>query len=210
MSRVLDAGTLDALVLGADEPDDVQAWEALVCNPGGAEAFREAVARRRRKDQMASALLGRPWLARAVSGLLAFSRKMKSAPSEALSFIFPDRELDALVTATLGPAEQEPALEVVQPRWGQVVPVRMRPGERVTLQPAAGSDPIDVRYLCRGVEGALPTRTWALEAGEAPVLLIALVGAHSKDTLTEGLGRAAAMAGVIILDEALPTGTDVV
>ncbi len=200
MSRP-DVETLDALVLGTDAPEDHAAWEALVRNPGGADMFREAVARRRRRDLVASALLGRPWLARAIAKLSAMSRQTKAAPTSTFSLLFPDAELDALVTATLGPAEEGPGAEILAPHWGQVVPVRMRVGDRITLEPSPGADPVDVRYVCQGAEGTLPTRTWKLEAGEAPVLLVALVGSAPEETLAQAMVHAKAMAGIVLLDE---------
>lgn len=204
MNNRLDAGTLDALVLGTEETEDHGAWESLVQHPRGDEAFREAVARRRHKDLLAAALLGRPRLARTITSFLTLSRKTKSASGVPFSLLFPDTELDALVSATLGPAEQESATEIVQPRWGQVVPVRLGIGERITLEPASGSEPVDVRYLCQGAEGFLPTRTWKLEAGEAPVLLVALVGARAGDALAEGMTRAKGLAGILVVDRASP------
>ncbi|WP_437931130.1 hypothetical protein WMF37_18515 [Sorangium sp. So ce291] len=63
-----------------------------------------------------------------------------------------------------------------------------------------GQAAIDVRYLCRVQDGSLPERTWMLEADEAPVLLLALVGAQTGTTLREVLEQATAIAGILLLE----------
>ncbi|XXY48751.1 hypothetical protein WME91_52980 [Sorangium sp. So ce269] len=63
-----------------------------------------------------------------------------------------------------------------------------------------GQAAIDVRYLCRDQDGSLPERIWMLEADEAPVLLLALVGARTGTTLREALEQATAIAGVLLLE----------
>lgn len=201
MICLLDTGTLDTLVLGTTEPGDEEAWESLVRDPEGARAWQGAVARRRRMDLVASAIRGRPWLARAVRRLSAATRRVKQTPEIALSVVFPDSELDALAAATLGPDDEQATAEIVEAGWGQIVPVRVRLGSRVSLQPSPDADAADVRYVCNGEEGALPGRTWKLESGEAPVLLVALVEASPADPLDEAMSRSTAMAGVLLLED---------
>ena len=208
MSRLHNAGTLDALVLNTGDPEDEGAWEALVREPGGARAWRDAVARRRRTDLVASAIQGRPWLARAVRQLSMLARQIGQVPKRDLSIAFPDSELDALAAATLGPAEENEVAEIVQPRWGQTVPATIRVGDRITLRPPSEMDAIDVRYLCNGQEGSLPSRTWRLERGEAPVLLVALVGTSSEETFAEAMKHSSGIAGVLLLEQGDNDGSD--
>lgn len=208
MSRLPDAGTLDALVLNTGDSEDEGAWEALVREPGGARAWRDAVARRRRTDLVASAIQGRPWLARAVRQLSMFARQIGHAPKMDISIAFPDSELDALAAATLGPAEENDVAEIVQPRWGQTVPATIRVGNRITLRPPSEMDVIDVRYVCNGQEGSLPSRTWRLERGEAPVLLIALVATNSEETIAEAMKHARGIAAVLLLEQGNNDGSD--
>ncbi|WP_438002332.1 hypothetical protein WMF26_24755 [Sorangium sp. So ce185] len=185
MSHLPDAGTLDALVLGLSEAADERAWEGLVMQPGSAEAWRAAVARRRRLDAIAGAVRGRAWLARAMRQVTAPSRRARTPLDVELSLDFPDAQLKTLVNPGLGPADERQAGEVLRPVWGQIAPVKAA---------------IDVRYRCKGHDGSLPERTWMLEADEAPVLLLALVGARTGTTLREALEQAAAIAGVLLLE----------
>jgi hypothetical protein len=200
MSHLPDAGTLDALVLGLSEATDEHAWESLVMQPGGVEAWRAAVARRRRLDAIACAVRGRAWLARVMRQITTLSRRARMTLDVELSLDFPDAQLQTLVNPMLGPADEREAAEVLRPAWGQIVPVHLPRGERVTLRAAEGQAAIDVRYLCKGQDGSLPERTWMLEAEEAPVLLLALVGAQAGSTLREALEQATAIAGVLLLE----------
>lgn len=202
MSRLPDAGTLDALVIAADDEADRQAWEGLVVQPGGAEAWRAAVARRRRLDTIAGAVRGRAWLARAIRQVAELSRHTHAAPGPRLSLEFPDAQLHALAGAVLGPADDSTSAEVVRPAWGQVVAVPLRVGEHVVLRVSEGAVAVDVRYLCKGHDGPLPTRTWKLEPDEAPVLLLALLGAQVGSPLREALEQAAGIAGVLLVEAA--------
>jgi hypothetical protein len=207
VSQLPDAATLDALVIGTDESDDRAAWEALVRLPGGAEAWHAAVTRRRRIDLLASAMLGRSWLASCVHRLSVLSRRVRAKPPIRLLLGFPDVQLDALAGATLGPVDEEFADQDVQPRWGETVPVRVRLGDRITLNAVADDAFVDVRYLSDGRDGSLPGRTWRLEQGEAPVLLVALVGADARSSLTAALTQATAAAGVLLLEATPIRGT---
>ncbi|WP_437878397.1 hypothetical protein [Sorangium sp. So ce513] len=200
MSDLPDAGTLDALVLGTSDAADQHAWESLVMQPGGAEAWQAALARRRRLDAIADAVRGRAWLARAMRQVTVLSRRARMALDVELSLDFPDAQLQTLVDPMLGPADEREPAEVVRPAWGRIVPVHLPRGESVTLRAAEGQAAIDVRYLCRDQEGSLPERTWMLEADEAPVLLLALVGAQTGTPLREAIEQATAMAGVLVLE----------
>jgi hypothetical protein len=200
MNHLPDAGTLDALVIGADEPDDREAWEALVTLPGGAEAWLAAVARRRRMDQLAAATRGRPWLARAILLLSRSARKLRSIPGIGLSVEHLDREMGALAEALLGSGEQLDNAQPVRPIWGQIVTIRVNVGERIKLSSTSEEAPIDVRYLCNGQSGALPTRIWELEPGEAPVLLLALAGTSPDRPQDEAMAHATGLAGVLLLE----------
>ena len=201
MSTLPDRGTLDALILGASEPEDDAAWEALVRHPGGERAWNDALARRRRMDLVASAIRGRPWLARAVQRLRTLGRTRKHTPGTELSFLFLDAELDDLASATLGPAEDQWDATPLQPEWGRVVSIRVRVGAAVSLQLSAGSEVVDVRYVCNGSEGNLPSRTWRLEPGESPVLLVALAGTSPELALDEAMTRSTGMWGMLLLED---------
>lgn len=205
MRGVPDAGTLDALVAGSLDEEDRPAWEALVMRPGGAEAWRAAVARRRRLDALASAVRGRAWLARVLGEVAALSRRLRVQPAVELQLAFRDDRLDALMGATLGPVDDGFASEEITPRWGRIVTVRVRLGERIALRVVGEDALVDVRYLSQGREGSLPSRTWRLEPGEAPVLLVALLGSDAGRPLSEALADATAAAGVLLM-EATPDG----
>lgn len=200
MSHLPDAGTLDALVLGTSDAADQHAWKSLVMQPGGADAWRAAVARRRRLDAIAGAVRGRAWLARAMRQVTALSRRARMALDVELSLDFPDAQFQPLVDPMLGPADEREPAEVLRPAWGRIVPVHLPRGERITLRAAEGQAAIDVRYLCRDQDGSLPEQTWMLETGEAPVLLLALVGTQAGSTLREALEQATAIAGVLLLE----------
>jgi hypothetical protein len=193
--RQPDAATLDALVIGTDEPADQRAWEALVRHPGGAEAWAAAVTRRRHLDLLAGATLGRPWLARAVRAMTGAARRMGRAPDIALTIEHPGT---SLMAATLGPGAEE-SVEPVRPAWGQIVSVRLRVGEQIALDAGTAQAPVDVRYLCRGEEGPLPSHAWRLESGEAPVLILAFAGETAGLSIARATEEAVACAGVLLL-----------
>lgn len=202
MNRLPDAATLDMLVIGADDPEDRAAWEALVRLPGGAEAWGAAVARRRRLDLVTRAVRGRSWLASAMHSMSVLSRRLRTKPTAELRFAFPDAQIDALAGAALGPDDGGFADEEIQPRWGQTVPVHLQFGDRIGLHVVTNQAIVDVRYLSQGRDGPLPSRTWRLEPGEAPVLLVALIGADAGSPLSDALAQATAIAGVLVLEAA--------
>jgi hypothetical protein len=59
--------------------------------------------------------------------------------------------------------------------------------------------------LSQGCDGPLPSRTWRIEPGEAPVLLVALIGADAGSPLSDARAQATAAAGMLVL-EASPFG----
>jgi hypothetical protein len=201
MSRLPDAGTLDALVLGTDATENAAAWEALLRHPEAVEAWQRAAARRRRMDLVATAIRARPWLAQVVQQMSSLSRRLRTTPGFTIAIRFPDAELDELAMATLGPVDAQDEREAARPSWGTIVPVRLQVGKRITLQPSSATGLIDVRYLCNRQEGSLPTRTWQLEPAEAPVLLIAAVGASHEAPLSKVLEGAEALAGVLVVED---------
>lgn len=201
MRQLPDVATLDAMVLGTAGANAAEAWEALVLEPGGAEAWDEAVARRRRIDALAYAARSGEWLSRVLRGVLRAARRAHSVPAIELFLDFSGDPLDELVGATLGLAEEDPRVAAPSLAWGQIVPVQVRIGELVALR-ASSDAQLDVRYLSAGQEGPLPTRTWKLESGEAPVLLVALVGGDSQAPVAQALATATAVAGLLILEAA--------
>ena len=81
--------------------------------------------------------------------------------------------------------------------------VRLRIGEHVQIS-IGGPNPVSVRYACNGTEDVLPTGRWKLEPGDAPVLLVALVGLDPAGLAQADVGRATGIAGVLLLEE--PSG----
>src|SRR5512132_854776 len=91
-----DTAALDAMLLGGVE-DDLDAWEWLVSDPNGDEAWASASRRRRRIDRVAIAIQGRPWLARLMSSVLA--RRLATGAPE-LESAFMVGALEAALRAT--------------------------------------------------------------------------------------------------------------
>jgi hypothetical protein len=156
-----DPLTLDRMVLGTDDGDDLSAWSDLLASPDASTAWAVAVERRQRVDALAFVVAGQPWLAPL---MLAWRRVMRRAPpfaswsaevrfasQFAVSLTAPDRRDFKL---------RQGATEVLELILGETVSVSLPPG--ATLR--------QVTRL-----GVLPTSLleWTLEAGEAPVVLLA-------------------------------------
>lgn len=201
MRQLPDVATLDAMVLGTAGANAAEAWEALVLEPGGAEAWDEAVARRRRIDALAYAARSGEWLSRVLRGIRRAARRKHSVPTIEIFIDFPGAPLDELIGATLGPVEEDPRAAAPSLAWGQIIPIQVRLGDCVALRTSSDAQ-LDVRYLSAGQEGTLPTHTWKLEPGEAPVLLVALVGGDSQAPVAQALATATAVAGVLLLEAA--------
>jgi hypothetical protein len=194
MSRdVPDIGTLDALVLGTDEPEDITAWKWLVATPGAAQVWSEAVARRAEVDRFAEALEAHPWIATMMDRVRRLGRALMGVRLEVT------RE-DEAFAAVLAPSMEEPAL-LAAPAWGRIEPVTAPPGTIVELR-VLGDAHGAIHFFYRqasGQEGPLPERRWKLEEGEAPVLLIACATEGQPWALDEALTAGASMAGVLLL-----------
>lgn len=150
----------------AREPD---AWERLVTEAGGGDAWERAVERRRALSGHAHLVRGRPWLARLSHGVRRAVRRLG-----AMSHAPPTLELaQGPAGLALGPAEASPLAEALEVRWGDTRSVALPLGTTVTFR-----DPrLTVRYQTPTASGDLPTRTWTLEPGDAPVALVAHLGA---------------------------------
>ena len=184
-----DAATLDAMVLGGVE-DDLEAWEWLVSAPDADEAWASASRQRRRIDRVASAIQGRPWLARITSSILA-RRFGTGTPLLESIFVVP-----ALESAL---RETDAGAEPIIVEWGRVAVRPVRLGQTLGLR---AREPVaDVRFFYRWREGdgELPG-SWTLEPGEAPVLLLACLDARDASTVERAMATAASVAGVLLVE----------
>ena len=147
------------------------AWERVVAEPDAAEAWEAAVARRRRIDAHAQLVLGRPWLARLCREVRRVARRVKSSHLAPALELAPGR-----LGHVLGPAEGSPLAVPLEVPWGETRSVSLPLGAVVTF-----ADPsLTVRYETATGSGDLPTRTWELEPGDAPVALIARHGSDEE------------------------------
>jgi hypothetical protein len=177
------------MVLG-DVEDDPEAWEWLVSAPDAEEAWASASRQRRRIDRVATAIQGRPWLARITSSILA-RRYGTGTPLLESVFVVP-----ALAFAL---RETDAGAEPIIVEWGRVAVRPVRLGKTIGLR--ASEPAADVRFFYRwhGGAGELPD-SWTLEPGEAPVLLLACVDARDASTVERAMATAVAMAGVLLVE----------
>lgn len=184
-----DAATLDAMVLGGVE-DDPEAWAWLVSTPDADEAWANAARRRRRLDRVATAIQGRPWLARLTSSILA-RRPVAGAP--ALESVFVVGALEAALRET----DEEAEAIVVE--WGGVITRSVQVGQTLGLRMQPPAANVRCFYCWRGGEGEL-SGGWTLEPNEAPVLLLACLDASDASTVDRAVVTAEAVAGVLLME----------
>jgi hypothetical protein len=203
MKKQPDALTLDEMLLGFDEDHHKEGWQHLVGESGGARAWEQAVERRRRVDQAAQ--LGRrfPWMIPALQSLNKVRRLAQQWPERLPSIQLPDDR--RLLTAQLGPDSSEVPSQPEALEWGCVVVLYLPVGARIAL--TAASEQLSCWYMTSQGGGPLPTRTWRMESGEAPVLLLAsldlsqttpwieVISAHHKGPLPSSL------AGLVLLEK---------
>lgn len=184
-----DAATLDAMILGGVE-DDLEAWEWLVSTPDADEAWATATRRRRRLDRVATAIQGRPWLARLTSSILAY-RPAAEAPE--LESVFVVGALEAALRDTGAVAES------IAVQWGSVTTRSVRVGQTLRLRTQTQDEHVRCFYRWHGGEGNLSSG-WTLEPGEAPVLLLACLNASDVSTVERAVATAGVVTGVLLVE----------
>ena len=193
--KLPDAAMLDALLLGADDEEALEAWNDLLTLPDAADRWQEAVSRREQLDRFSMVLITHPWIARTMARLREFQSSGTSpSPGSCEAVLAPE-----LMAHFLGsPARPETRLAL--PRRGEVEAVQLAHGDIIELRPAP--DHVgDFRVFYRSTtgEGPLPRRRWRMEAGEAPVLLLA-VSASDAHSLETALQHSTVLGGVILLE----------
>ncbi|NOK34630.1 hypothetical protein HMI49_15620 [Corallococcus exercitus] len=194
MSRLPDLLTLDAMVAGLDDDVEGEAWDGLLCAREGAAAWAQALERRQRLEQSALAWVAHPWLAdarRTLRGLRSAAGAATSVALEALAGRDP-------VFAQLG-VTHEPPTQRVTAAWGRMEVALVPPDTVVSLRPLQGER---LRYFYKTAtgEGPLPTGSWKLERGDAPVVLLAVDAALPARTFSEALAGATRAVAVLLLE----------
>ncbi|WP_342381244.1 hypothetical protein NVS55_16415 [Myxococcus stipitatus] len=191
--KPMDFVTLDALVQGADDPESADAWSNLLTTPDAAERWAEAVVRRAKMDRFATEVLNHPWLASALSKL---RRKTRPLSGVALRVHLQPPSL----TALLGPTARAPEL-LTAPAWGAIESLFVKEGLILELNPVqAPGEHVRVFYQSRRSQGWMPGNRWKVEPGESPVLLMAVAGADTADTLEAALAQSPRCAGVVLFE----------
>lgn len=191
--KPVDFVTLDALVQGESDPETAEAWSDLISTPDAAARWAQAVTRRESIDRFATAVLNHPWLASALSKL----RRLPRSPSGVALRIH--LQVPAL-TAVLGPSTGAPEL-LTAPAWGDIESISVKVGLTLELNPVqASGGNVRVFYQSRLSQGWMPGRRWKVEPGESPVLLMAVEGADTADTLESALAKSPRCAGVVLLE----------
>ncbi|MCY1021717.1 hypothetical protein [Pyxidicoccus sp. MSG2] len=194
MSRKpVDFVTLDALVQGEDDPETPEAWRALLATPDAATRWAQAVTQRETIDRFAMEVLSHPWLASALSRL---RRKTRFPSGVALRVHLEPPPL----TALLGPTVRAPEL-LTAPAWGDIESLSVKVGLTLEIHPyQAPGEHVRVFYQSRTSQGWMPGRRWKLEPGESPVLLMAVEGADTADTLDTALSKSPRAAGIVLFE----------
>ena len=170
--------TLDQMVLGTD---DGSGWTDLVSSPTAARDWDQAVRRRQRIDAIARLVRGRPWLA-----TLLHSARRLARGSAPLPHATPTANLGSMLTATLGRPTQ---VDLV---WGDVVPVEVGHGERVTFAGAIhGAFYMDGAGRPQSFDGR-----WDADANDGETLII--VPARAIEDLDDAEAEAVALAFVLL------------
>jgi len=200
MKTPLDAATLDAMVSGLDEGGDVATWDALLTSSSAAELWSQALERRLHIERYSQALIAHPWIAHVQSALRTLARTLTPSSQTALEAVMEQE----LLLADLGQTAAEPT-HLASTAWGRIemalVPVGTIVGLR-WVQEHEGT--LHFFYKTSATEGELPEARWRLDAGEAPVLLLACKGDEEARTLEEALASAERVAGVLLLEEPPP------
>jgi hypothetical protein len=177
-ARPPDRSTLDAMVLGSDDEQDLDAWKDLVASESASEAWAEAVTRRERMDAFAARIAGREWLASALHRVRRLCRCAASVDVEGIRGVW----RPSLAGAYLDEARPRRTVEL---RWGDEQAVVAEPGDRFEFVLPPGTR---LFFVTEGKAGKAG-KGWEMEAGESPVLLLAI---HADDTAFEDLDEALA------------------
>lgn len=195
----LDYGSLHCLLTGTLDVDEEQrAWAELVSHSGAPVRWQRAVQQRTRLDSLAKAISGRPWLAQQLLMLAKVGRRLKHLPRHPLE-LWPSA---ALLEATLAPSSQDGEF-MIELEWGRALTYQVPVGSAVEIRPRDASADLQVFGVSGGKEVAVTSRSWQLELGEAPVLLVAGIHGEKLATLRELITHSAASAAVVLV-EALP------
>lgn len=160
--RVPPPALLDLLVLGVSDPDLDEDWAALAVATESERAWRTAMERRRRRDRTAQLLTSAEWLA---SSLIRLRIAMRSARASA-QLLGHAGSAPSPLLSNLAPGTPE----VVELRAGRTTTLELPLDSVVLVEVAEG---VEVSWETSIGHGFLPGRRWKLEAGEAPVLLVA-------------------------------------
>ncbi|MCY1031457.1 hypothetical protein OV207_08320 [Corallococcus sp. BB11-1] len=199
MKSSLDAATLDAMVSGQDEEGDMEAWDLLLTSSEAADAWGQALERRLRIDGYSQALIAHPWIARFQGTLRTLARTLAASSTGDIEAV---REQGFLL-GDLGQTAEAPT-RLAAPAWGRIETVLVPVGTTVGLRwmrEHAGT--LHFFYKTSTTEGALPEGLWRLEAGEAPVVLMACEGAGGATALEVALASSKRVTGVLLLEDAL-------
>lgn len=157
-----DPLTLDRMVLGTEEDDELGAWRDLLASPDASMAWAAAVSRREHVDALAAVVVGHPWLA---SPMFEWRRLMRRAPS--LASWSAEVRFASQLAASLAARDSRDftlrpgATEVLEVSLGETVSVSLPPGAALRQVTDLGIHPTSLLE-------------WTLEAGEAPVVLLAV------------------------------------
>jgi len=188
---------LDSLVLALDGEDQLATWRTLL-SPGGADAWEQAVRRRRQLDTLASLVRDRPWLAQTLLVARRLARRMRTPPAASLEATLSTHGLGAMLSL----AQEGPV--TVPLSWGRIESLTLEPGSRIRLQIQSSTEPIALFFARTGQSAPLSGGAWDLESGEAPVLLLACTGAQGARTAEEALVTATAVTGLVLLEASSP------
>lgn len=188
--RNIDPVTLDRMVTGTDSPEDADAWTALVSMPNAAARWDQAVADRKRVDDLARLVQGHPFLASLLLGVRRAGRRMGMLDLPLLDVqAGPD-----LVAATLG----EPVPQAVPLEWGQVRVLEVAIGEVVTIHRPSGTR---LLFSYHRGEDELPSGRWRMEAGDAPVfVMVSMEEEEAPTNLAEILRCGGPVAGLVLVE----------
>lgn len=200
MRTALDAATLDAMVSGLDEEGDVEAWDALLTSSSAAETWSQALERRLHIERYSQALIAHPWIAHVQGALRTLARTLTPSSQVTLEAVVEQE----LLLADLGQTAAAPT-RLAAPAWGRIETILVPVGTTVGLRWMQENEgTLHFFYRTPAMEGELPEGLWHLEAGDAPVLLLACEGAEGARTLEEALASAERAAGVLLMEEPLP------
>jgi hypothetical protein len=160
---------LDAMHGG--DADLGEAWAQLVGEPDSAAAWTAASERRARMDRFAAVAIGRPWLAEALLAARRAARRWASVVRAPLGATVSSDPLLGLLDAESASRSIEIAAGTVR-----VEPVALR--EDVSLLAPPGTH---ARYLAPDGWWDLPSARWRMEAGDAPVVLAAVLDDSSEE-----------------------------